>query len=327
MELRISEEYRQSTYAINSLIEDQVLSGSGEGVVSRTSLPPLPIVQGYLMVILSREPTYTSFTKWKLSLNNIILTREFKPHIDTQVSERLAHSIFIYDVTKTLSREVNLKIGYEGKKPLKVDAVLLITVHRYEEFHLGFNFITKVLNLNTVVDIPKIDLSFEPTEKHLNIGITAERNSSLELEILGNVGRSLRREVARGFNMVEVPVERNLDISSINVKCSSGLARHIFTCLFSLYSNYPRIGVKSTAVSDNGIQIALYNSGDSSADDVEVVFLRYGVQVHRIKIGGLKPGEEKDITIPRSITKMNNVIARIVWYKALRVFSRDLNIA
>ncbi len=325
MELKLCEEYRHSTYAIHSLIEDQTLTGAGEGVISRIILPQLPVVQSYLIIILSRDPIYT-FTKWKISLNNIILTREFKPHIDSQVNEKLTHSLFIYDVTKTLGPDINLKIGYEGKKPLRVDAALLITIHRYEEFHLGFNFITKILNLNSSIDLPKAKLSFEPTEKYLDMGIIAERSCSLELEFFGNINRSVKREIVYGFNMVEMPMDRDLDINSINIRCSNP-ARHIFTCLFSLYSNYPRIDVRNIDMLDNELSLTLYNAGNSTADDVEIVFFRYGVQIYRLRVGSLKPSEEKSVLIPKSVVKVNNVTVRIIWYKALRMFSKDINLA
>ncbi|MEM1679090.1 MAG: hypothetical protein QXV81_02530 [Ignisphaera sp.] len=326
MELKLCEEYKQSTYTINSLAEDQTLTGMGEGVISRISLPPIPVVQSYLIVILSRDPTYTSFTKWKISLNNIILTREFKPHIDMQIGEKLAQSLFIYDVTKTISRDVNLKIGYEGKKPIKLDAAVLISIHRYEEFYLGFNFIMKILNLNSSIELPKAELSFKPTERRLNMGIVAEKACTLELEVIGNLGRSTKHGLMQGFNMVEVPIEGALNIDSINTRCNSSSARHIFTCLFSLYSNYPTIDVKSVEMLEDGVSLTLYNTGTTSADDIELVFLRHGVQVYRFRIGGVKPGEEKAVLLPKNIARMNNVTARVIWYKALRMFSKDLNI-
>lgn len=302
-----------------------MLTGTGEGIISRASLPQIPVVQGYLIIILSRDPTYTNFTKWKISLNNIILTREFKPHIDRPVSEKLAQSLFIYDVTKTLGRDASLRIGYEGRKPLRVDAALLITIHRYEEFHLGFNLITKIANLSSSIDLPRVDLSFEPTERYLDMGIVAERNCSLELEVVGSAIKSMKRELVQGFNMIEVPIESGVDVNLINSKCSSP-ARHIFTCLFSLYSNYPRIDVENVDLTEEGLSITLRNIGSTAADEVEVVLLRHGVQMYRSRVGSLKAGEVKSVSIPRSAVRMNSTAVRVVWYKALKVFSRDINL-
>jgi hypothetical protein len=327
VELRLCREYPNSTYMINNLVEDQILNGIGEGIASRITLPSTDIVQGYLIILLSRDPTYTAFTKWKIALNNIILTREFKPHIDVQINEKLAHSLFIYDITKVINRDVNLKIGYEGKKPMKIDAATLITIHRYNEFHLGFNCIVKIMNLNnSSINIPKTPLSFESTEKNLNIGIVSDKNSVLDLEIIGSINKKTSYNLFQGFNIIETQLERDLEIDSINIKCSTGSPRHIFTCLFSLYSIYPRIDVKNINILEKDITLTIYNSGDSSADDIEMIFLRYGLQIYRSRIGSLKPGEEKLLTIPRNIIKADNVIARIVWHKALRTFSRDLDI-
>lgn len=326
MELKLYEEYKQSTYTITSFVEDQVLTGRGEGITSRALLPQIPVLQGYLLIALSRDPMYTSFTKWKISLNNIILTREFKPHIDKPISEKLAQTLFIYDVTKTLSRDVTLKIGYEGRKPIRVDTALLITIHRYNEFHLGFNFITKIVNLSSSIDLPETSLSFEPTESYLDMGVVAEKSCSLELEVVGNNVRNVKHAIVQGFNMVEIPIERGLSIRLINSRCS-GPARHIFTCLFSLYSNYPRIDVEGVNLTEEGLSITLHNTGSTSADDVEVILLRHGVQVYRSRLGGLKAGEVRSVSIPRSSIRGNNTTARILWYKALKVFSRDITLS
>ncbi len=326
MRIRIEEEHKNSTFAITSLVEDYVLQGQGSQVISKTTFPRYKPFRGYLIVIVSSNNKVSDIIKWKVALNNIALTREFRPHIDAKINEKLYQAIFVYEVSKILSSNgLTFKISYEGKERIKIDGAVLITLHQYDDDNTYLLCNSEIIPL---IDYYEMEL---PTQKYkdyrtayIHMGIIAQKPSQLHFIVDSNQNKLF--PLGEGFNFIETNIHDVSSLTKIKLKCDNEMTRHVFNCVVFSSALQPDIILNHYELNENNLKLQVRNVGASRADAVEVLIIRSGWVMQRLSLGTMNSNEEKSINIvlPKDIAR--KVMVRILWRKVLRTFVRDYQI-
>jgi hypothetical protein len=330
MKIRVSEEYNEAINAINNLLEDRTLHEQETTISSRLDLGNYRLLKGYLVIGVTSNERIENVTKWKITLNEVTLTREFKPHVEARINERIHQSLFVYDVTKILSsmqQEAILKIKYEGKRPITVNSATLISFHHYLEASSKSDCIFEIASLNSyMINLTSCNNHAERfNERVLYLGIVTDQKD--DIQIMNEQNETLyTQRLVNGFNLIELNLQ-DINANELIIKSVAATTRLIFHCITCTSINYPRIEVKDLSILKdvNAIELKLLNGG-ADADNCEVILLKAGNLVQRFDIGVFKSGEEKFIRIPltQGIGKTSGkLILRIIWQKALRLFSRE----
>jgi hypothetical protein len=326
MRIRIDEELNNATFSISNLVEDQTLHGQKPSVMSKVNFGNFKLLKGYLIIAVSSRSRINNVTKWKIALNEIALTRTFRPYLEYEMSDKIYQALFVYDVSKILSAtqpEAIFKLKYEGKEPITVNVASMITFHSYSEGSIKVSCIAEVFNLNNYV----LDLSPHAVtmQRHregvLYLGIVSEQNS--EVKIIDSNGNNLMvHSLGKGFNFIESGLKHTWT-NMLTLKCEDPLARHIFHCTAYTTLEYPNINIRRYSINNNYLELALVNESSTAADNCEIIVLKTGTIIQRLHVDTLHAGEERTIKMPLSNKISGKVTIRLIWRKALKVFIKD----
>lgn len=333
MVIIIEKSYMNTVHRVYNLIEDKVLCNYNrdKGVIeSRIPLPTSDIVAAYLITVFTRSNNI-DIIKWKISFNDVILTREFKPHIETNINDNYTQTLFVYDISKIiLKNNASIKIACNAKGYMYIDGVTLLTIIRYNDFN---THLLCEVNPYTIDGIKEkaynVSPSFEINEVATHIGLITTVSDWLEIKIDDNIKRL---NLPRGYNVVEVATRKS-SMNAIQINSSSSKIRHIFSCIELRYVEYPRIIVENIQAEDSIIKFTVKNIGEGIGDSLELILMRYGVPIYRTQLPVLKPNEflNYEINLNNITTKLtgfrpNNITLRIIWSKAYKLFEYDVPI-
>lgn len=333
MAIVIQKEQINTVHRIHNLIEDKILCSKNkdrETLVSKIDLPTLEIDAAYLLLSFTRS-TEIDIVKWKIALNNVILTREFKPHVDVSLNDSYIQSVFVYDVSKILnSTETMLKISCGAKGYVYLDGATLITLLHYKKFNTQIYCEVDPYVFNTDGPLQKIFNvipSFKINETSLHVGIVAPSNSWLTISTHSN---EKKFNLFRGYNVVEVKLGSD-PVASINIHGANKNLRYLFSCLTCTYSEFPKIVVDNLQITDSIIRFRIANIGDSKSDRIELLILRHGVPIQKTILKPLEPQEHIDYEInidnlKQSYSNLTNIVLRILWSKAYKIYEYDVPI-
>ncbi|ADM26937.1 hypothetical protein Igag_0085 [Ignisphaera aggregans DSM 17230] len=320
MEIKFSNEFTDSTYIVTPILESQILSPINNNIVTKISSLNAPVENAYLILVITR-PNNTDIIKWKISIDRVILTREFKPHIDISINNKYIQSVFIYDISKILRNDSYLKISYEGKNHIRIDTATLLSIYRYKGFHVYLDCIVDICKAENIQkSVENLARSFNPNNIRINTGLVAERITELSVST-SNSENITTYKLVPGFNIVELNISPEKIPAIINIGSKDELTRHIFTCTFLSYEQQPRLFINKIDINEDKLLLTISNIGDSLPDKSELVILRYGVPLQKIDIEPIKPGEKSDITVDtKAIGRYKNVVLRLIWYKAFKIY-------
>ncbi|MEM0027246.1 MAG: hypothetical protein QXT53_03940 [Ignisphaera sp.] len=324
MRIKIEEEMPKATFAITNLIEDYSFQGSETQVVSKVTFPQYKPLKGYLIIAVSSNDKVNDIIKWKVTLNNIALTREFRPHIDAKIDERTYQAIFAYEVSKILtSTDLTLKISYEGKDKIKIDAASLITLHQYDDDEVYVLCISEVVQLNNYeIVLPTIN-NKNYRESTMYIGIIAQKRSVLRIDANNDHNNSSTFTLREGFNLIEANLNRYRTSDKVVLKCDDTSARHLFRCITHSSIIYPDLDIKHQRLDKNNVDLIIKNIGFSKTDHTELIILKGGIPTEKFIIGSMEPDEERKIRLLVSNNISKRMTIRVIWRKALRTFVKD----
>lgn len=333
MSIVIERTCTDAVYNIYNFVEDKALCDHNRGrtsIESKVSLPTSNIIAAYLLLTFTKG-VHTDIMKWKMSINDVILTREFKPHIEKSISDEYVQSAFVYDITKILTgNEVSFRISCNAKGYMYLDGASLLTVMHYKDFNTHIFCQVNPYAMNNVETLSfNVSSPLEINESAIHLGLVANHTKPLKVEVDNNIVRKVN--VSKGYNVIEIAVSRNR-INTVKVDSGDTKLRHLFSCLELRQARYPKIVVEGLSISNHAIGLSLKNVGDGASDSLELVVLRYGIPVYRTVLPVLKPGEllthEVALdSISRSASfKANSITLRIIWTKAYKLFEQDVPI-
>ncbi|HIP57212.1 MAG TPA: hypothetical protein EYH02_03980 [Ignisphaera aggregans] len=325
MTLIIREEQQNSAYVFTSMFEDAVIGGiRGKSLTSRTVLPQYPIKKAYLLLALSLTVPFNPMYKWKIVLDEVVLTREYKPMIETEV-ENSIKSLFVYDVTSAIKGfEPILKIVYDGRNPIRVDIAGLLTLHEYPRFH---TYLEGYARIESLVKQPSfsygVPSNFTPNEGRVLLAVTAVKRDTVRV-LDKNTNSVFNYTLSPGINLIEMnlgnPATRTIEISA-----ESTSSVHLFSILAYSHALYPQIKVEKLYVDGNALHLVLKNIAEEPSDDTMIILLRLGSVITQHRIGAVKGGETIELSIPIGGRHIPSIV-RVVWRKATRTFVNDIKL-
>jgi len=323
MTLVIKEEQQNSAYTFTSMLEDATIGGMrGKSLSARAALPQHPIRKAYLLLALSLTSPFNPMHKWKIVLDEVVLTREYKPFIETNTGNAI-RALFVYDVTSAIKGcEPTLRVVYDGRNPVRIDVASLITLHDYPNFHTYIEGYVHIESLAKQLSLTYgVPTSFTPNEGKIFLAVSAMKNDTMKV-FSKEDNNSVEYPLSPGINLVEIDLGK-YSAQTIDVVASSAQTIHLFNILAYSYAVYPHIEVEELRIDDGSLHLILRNSGQESADDAMIVLLRLGTVIAQQKVGPIKEGERVEISVPLS-GRYTPSLVRIVWRKATRTFLNDI---
>lgn len=332
MTIRVANEYLNAVHHLYNLAEDKILCNNTRdrgSVESRISLPETSIVSAYLILAFTRLIDI-NIVKWKISFNDVILTRELKPHIEKPINDNYVQSLFVYDVSKIMFKnEASIKIACSAKGFVSLDGATLLTIAQYKGFH---TFIICEIEPYTISDsVAKqynLSPSFKVNESHLYLGLIASTLSNIEIKTDHGITRKFN--LLKGYNIVEAFLGSTYP-GSIQMKSNTDV-RHLFSCITLRYAQYPQVTIENLDIQGSIVRLKLRNTGATSCDSLDLLVLRYGVPLRRTPLTSLKPGEYIDVELNLNeiakhiVNKLGGITLRITWSKAHKLFESDIPI-
>lgn len=331
MAIVVEKEFVHAVHQIHNLVEDKVLCSSNKekGVIeSKIPLYVSNIVSAYLILAFTRLSN-ADIVKWKISFNDVILTRELKPHIEFSINNKYIQSVFVYDVSRIVPRnESSIKISCTAKGYVYLDGVTLLTIAQYKGFHTHIKCeVNPYIIDDSISRSYNLTPSFDANEAIIHLGLIATSPSWIEIKT--SYGDIKKINLLKGYNVIESKLNKN-SLSSIQISSGSPQTRHIFSCAALQYAEYPSITIEDLKIIGSVIKLKLKNVGNSVNDTLELMVLRYGIPIYKVSLPQLKPNEHIDYEIDlNSIVKQggfkaNNIVFRIIWSKAYKLFERDI---
>lgn len=278
---------------------------------------------------------------WRLKLNGISVTKEFKPHYMVRYKDRLI-SKFVYDVTSLLNTEesmrrewVNLTVKHEGGSPVKLRKIQLVTLYEDTDASTSLKYWTGLLVLYPGESYP--------LAKCKNIGGHGIRISSYIpqktsrlIMLINGMRHELMSPHTEGF---EEYIINNINTSlgdgeiALANEGEGGAVIASSIILYSIRMPIPVIEVEDINASRVGGQpkiiVSLMNKGESSPDFIVFTVLHKGSMLTSMKINKpLKPGERSisELVIPSMVKTGETVTLRIVWSKLSRTWFTEKQI-
>jgi len=332
MAVTITNEYTNAVLHLYNLIEDKILCNGNKdrmSVESRISLPTTDVIAAYLVLIFTRSSNI-DVIKWKISFNDVILTRELRPHIEKPINENYTQTVFVYDVSKVMIKnDASIKIACSARGYLSLDGATLLTVMRYKGFHTCIACEIEPNTINEgIIKYYSLNPTFEANETHLSLGLIAPSPSWLEIKTENNLTK--RFDILKGYNVIETTFGKAYS-GAIHLHTNPlHNTRYLFSCIALRYVEYPYITIEELNTHHTSIKIKLKNIGNSSCDSLNLLILRYGIPLRRMPLIPLEPNN--DVTVEINLDniakqfggKTDGINLRIIWSKAHKLFEHDV---
>jgi len=295
------------------------------------------ISHGVLEVLVETASTHID---WKLKLNGVNITREFKPLYVIEFPELNKYLCkFVYDITgllntdEAISREwANLTIKHEGGDSFSLKGLLLNAIYDDPEATSIYSHVTGLLLLEQGEEYTY------NLEQFLNSG-------SLHAKLVLYTPRAGRAKISTesGTEIITLPhsqVEEHVIISSSPVKyikitpeLNEKTPNYIVISSITVYNTQlktPHLDIESieTSRQESNIRIKLriVNRGESRPDRVVMSVFNRGVLLGMYKSSGSKyePGvvveEEFAVSVPPEISELT---LRLAWSKLTKTMFVD----
>ncbi len=284
---------------------------------------------------------------WRLKLNGVPITREFKPNSIASLKTGL-YTKLVYDVTPILaSREkrkrvrCGLLVKYEGSEEIRISHIGLLVAYSTDDAKTCVSMLSGAFSLEpgekssfilkhpTELDVDgefRAILFSPSTQARVSILFNGEHVSSIE-GVVGGDEVTSRVAGIRSENSVEV---HHLESKTLYYPKELVLSTMLLT---QSLIKQPKLVIKDVIVperisSGDRVKAVIVNSGDSKPDKALVSILNLGTTVVQKNIPRLEPGEETIIDIPIDMPKGSyNLVFRVIWKKLSHTSFQDKRIS
>lgn len=255
----------------------------------------------FLSILLRGEDLRPKSIPWKISVNSVNITREFKPHVLVDLKE-VMYALQVFDVSQIV-REAGkylLKLSVETSKAIEVLSVSLVGVEQSQDTEIVMDYYSGVLVL-------KKDEEYVFTHPHEGL--------ELGIEIVGEVpSRTSEIVVACGE---EAAVSQLIGVSEISLKklrasqerrCSVMLRKNdtlkplVLSDLlvYRPITPTPQVSFEASLINDREIRVLVKNEGASRLSKALIVALSEGKTLSRNELRDLNSGEVAEVVLTSS---------------------------
>ncbi|MEM0378688.1 MAG: hypothetical protein QXP68_04535 [Thermosphaera sp.] len=313
--------------------------GSAQKVTIPIGLPNrnfTPIQLGILEMIVESPDNKID---WKVKVNGINVTKEFKPMFTAEVdSTRLFK--FVFDITSILNVDesmgknwVNITLKHEGGSPFSIKNIMLLTIYESEDGVVELNYRS---GLARIKPGEKIKIKDADARSFSNIKIIYGSSSKEVTPVLLVGEKPIRLSLHNSFEEYDLTANEKESIYLAVEDGAKGLkSRYVLLSSVISYISVMKTPVLEATIENVKIdhekielEFTLKNTGESSPDSLVYTVLHKGQTIYVEKeTKTLPPGSElhKRILL-KSPEALNQFVLRIVWRKLTKTWFQDLNI-
>gem|GEM_PF-5405752 len=260
---------------------------------------------------------------WRLVMNNVTITREFKPLV-CSIGSYGSFCKMILDITPIVdSKQItsfDILVEYNGLTPINLAHVSIIGVKEGYNVYSRFTYISGALSLPPGSS-SKFILPDRYSERVKARLLTYMPHSMAKLSISSEDIEFMSISNIDGLQEVEVNLDLGIgpEINQLYFKNSSTKANYLprevvisSLALFQLEKKGPRLVVKVDKVMEDYVEATIVNNGDVTANRIIVLSLAMGEILARTYLDKLDPGEKSQtIKIPRRRDTLTTI--RVIW--------------
>jgi len=269
-----------------------------------------------LLALVVSSRGFSGNMTWKVALNEVTLTREFKPQTIVEIDDRV-YAVQVFDIsniTRT-SGMYNLRIVCEAAEPISINSVFILGA-------------LKSGNISATLSVGVGVLAVRPGEAiSLKLGQKKSIRNSL---LLIYDSPSRRAKIKLGVGGKELSISgkvgtyelllEDVDADEIKVMHKQSQLPY-YPKYFKIYGlltystsiKGPDVGVKDITISEDGkLHVTLTNTGDVSAINVLLIGMHMGEVVFRDMIKEIKPQTVIERTY-RVKPKYDNTLVRLIY--------------
>lgn len=280
---------------------------------------------------------------WRLKVNGIPITREFKPQIVAVLRNRLFTKL-VYDVSPILKssedikrNRVNVTIKYEGSDRIIIEHVGLLTFYTCEDAEGSISLLSGALALDPgeearcILKHPHV-LSVPGMLRAMMI----LPNPKARTIITFNDARKTVVEGIVGGDEIVLNVNSIMESNVVSIKHDEAQTQYfpkellVSSILLSqVQYNEPRLEVVDVTYpevlkSGDKIKIVVANNGSSKPDRAVIIALVRGQMMFQEKIPLLEPGETTIVEIPVNLPRgEHQIVIRTIWKKISRTCFKE----
>jgi len=264
--------------------------------------------------------------RWKISFNDVVLTREFKPLICVETSDGFFCKL-IFDVTPIVTSkqkyEHKVEIEYMGVKELILYHIGLLMLGSYEAARSLYGFWSGAISLqpSNSIDIV-LPQKFDRAKARI-VAYLPHTDASLVVST-----SSSTTVISRSTGMNEFTVELE-DASYLRLEHQGPGGYYPKEVLVSSILVYqieiPEPSIEVSYNPNNGnIELNISNNGSDSAENVVVVSIAVGNVIDRKVLGELKPGQSQTVSLNIKQGSTNTI--RVIWKHRGKTMFKDIKV-
>ena len=298
------------------------------------------ISHGVLEVLVEAMSTHVD---WKLKLNGVNITREFKPLFLLELPEQNKYFCkFVYDITELLntdeatSREwANVTVKHEGGNPLNLKGVLLNAIYDDSEATSTYSHITGLLLLEKGDEYSlNLEQFTGDSDVHAKLILYTPRACKVLVST-----ESRADLIALPHNQVEeyvLPLGDHITYIKASPQLDENQQGYLVLSSITVYSTrvkIPRLNIEDIEAFKQGsnirVKLKIVNTGESRPDKIIISVLDRGVLLGMYRFNGLnyEPGKlvEEELLITGT-PQTAELTLRVAWSKLTRTMFTDRKI-
>lgn len=253
----------------------------------------------FLSILLKSDDLKPKSFPWRVSINSINITREFKPQVLVNL-EGVTYALQVFDVSQIIKEpgKYLLKLSTETSKTIEVSSVSLVGVEQsQDDTEVVIDYYSGVLILKKgeeyVVTYPREGLE-------LGVEIVAEVPSRTS-EIAVVCGEEVKISQLIGVSEISLKKLR----ASQESKCSvilkeNNVPKPLVISDLLLYrpiTPTPQVFLEASLINNKEINVLVRNEGTSKLSKALVIALSEGKTLSRSELRDLKPGETVEVKL------------------------------
>ncbi len=287
----------------------------------------------------------SSKVNWKVKVNGISVTKEFKPHALSSMGDKLFAKL-VYDITSILKtpeslrkRRVNVTFKTEGSSDILIKHIGILALYPTDEAHSYVSFLSGAVSLEPGEE-REFYTEYNGGDGELKaIVYVPSKNARSRIIVNGNITREVSGiqgmdEITLSIN--QLPVRNTIKI--IHEETSERYyPKELSISTILLYKQVyktPKLEIvnievpEKIPVSGDNIRVKVKNSGVSAPDKVLVILMIHGNVVSRKIIDPIPPSGEETIELPVKLPAGEyDAVLRIVWSKLSKTYYNDNKIS
>ncbi|RLG82204.1 MAG: hypothetical protein DRO09_00850 [Thermoprotei archaeon] len=283
-----------------------------------------PLERSLLSLHLASEEIPRGNILWKVSLNNVTLTREFKPQI-TVLSDEGAFAVQVFDVSKLTgtSSRLELKVMTESSGLISIEAITLFGIIPRKGFKTGLEYYIGSLVLRPS-DRYSLRLGSRSNSKGAMFMVMSvpSRNAVADVLVNDRVVYTVRGITGTyDFTVRDIELTPGGAVLAIRYREPKAqyFPKYIKVFNVAAYETMvrgPYITISKAVIDNERLHLAISNEGDIAAERVILIGLSAGEVVFRDVVDRVGPSElvERSYVLHEGKVRSGQLIVRAIYY-------------